>query len=121
MISPQALALAQELVRMNTVSANSNLELIHFVRDALRTLGVTSRLTFNADKTKANLFATLGEGKPAGVILSGHTDTVPWDGQDWTVDPLSDPVRATAKDDDLFAVRRLSLALWHAERRRLIS
>ena len=38
MISPQALALAQELVRMNTVSANSNLELIHFVRDALRTL-----------------------------------------------------------------------------------
>lgn len=55
---------------MNTVSANSNLELIHFVRDALRTLGVASRLTFNADKTKANLFATLGEGKPAGVILS---------------------------------------------------
>ena len=78
---------------MNTVSANSNLELIHFVRDALRTLGVTSRLTFNADKTKANLFATLGEGKPAGVILSGHTDTVPWDGQDWTVDPLSAAVQ----------------------------
>jgi len=93
MISPQALALAQELVRMNTVSANSNLELIHFVRDALRTLGVASRLTFNADKTKANLFATLGEGKPAGVILSGHTDTVPWDGQDWTVDPLSAEVQ----------------------------
>ncbi|MBK9197514.1 acetylornithine deacetylase [Candidatus Skiveiella danica] len=93
MISPQALALAQELVRMNTVSANSNLELIHFVRDALRTLGVASRLTFNADKTKANLFATLGEGKPAGVILSGHTDTVPWDGQDWTVDPLSAAVQ----------------------------
>ena len=78
---------------MNTVSANSNLELIHFVRDALRTLGVASRLTFNADKTKANLFATLGEGKPAGVILSGHTDTVPWDGQDWTVDPLSAAVQ----------------------------
>ncbi|MBK7991423.1 MAG: acetylornithine deacetylase [Comamonadaceae bacterium] len=93
MISPQALALAQELVRMNTVSANSNLELIHFVRDALRTLGVASRLTFNADKTKANLFATLGEGKPAGVILSGHTDTVPWDGQAWTVDPLSAAVQ----------------------------
>jgi acetylornithine deacetylase/succinyl-diaminopimelate desuccinylase-like protein len=41
---------------------------------------VKSRLTFNADKTKANLFATLGEGKPSGIILSGHTDTVPWDG-----------------------------------------
>jgi acetylornithine deacetylase len=98
MISPHALALAQELVRMNTVSANSNLELIHFVRDALRKLGVASRLSFNADRTKANLFATLGEGKPAGIILSGHTDTVPWDGQAWTVDPLS----ATVRDGRLF-------------------
>ncbi len=89
MLSPHALELAQTLVRMNTVSQNSNLELIHFVRDTLAKLGVTSRLTFNADKTKANLFATLGEGKPSGIILSGHTDTVPWTGQDWSMDPLS--------------------------------
>jgi len=93
MISAHALTLAQELIRMNTVSANSNLELIHFVRDELLKLGVSSRLSFNADKSKANLFATLGEGKPAGVILSGHTDTVPWDGQAWTLDPLSAEVR----------------------------
>jgi acetylornithine deacetylase len=92
-LSPRALALAQSFVRMNTVSANSNLDLIHAVRDELQRLGVRSRLTFNADKTKANLFATLGEGKPAGVILSGHTDTVPWDGQDWSLDPLSGDVR----------------------------
>ena len=85
--------MAQDLVRMNTVSENSNLELIHYVRDALQALGVKSRLTYNAAKTKANLFATLGEGKPAGVILSGHTDTVPWDGQDWHADPLSAEVR----------------------------
>jgi len=91
--SARALELAQTLVRMNTVSANSNLELIHFIRDELARLGVKSRLTFNAEKTKANLFATLGEGKPAGVILSGHTDTVPWDGQDWSADPLSAQVR----------------------------
>ena len=88
-----ALELAQTLVRMDTVSANSNLVLIHFIRDALKKLGVTSRLTFNAEKSKANLFATLGEGKPSGVILSGHTDTVPWVGQDWSVDPLSGVVR----------------------------
>lgn len=88
-LSPHALELAQTLVRMNTVSHHSNLELIHFIRDYLAKLGVKSRLTFNDDKTKANLFATLGEGKPAGIILSGHTDTVPWDGQDWTMDPLS--------------------------------
>jgi acetylornithine deacetylase len=88
-VSQRALKLAQTLVRMNTVSAHSNLALIHFIRDELVRLGVASRLTYNAEKTKANLFATLGQGKPAGVILSGHTDTVPWDGQDWSADPLS--------------------------------
>jgi len=88
MLSPSALQWVQSLLRMNTVSQNSNLELIHFVRDELKRLGVTSRLSYNADKSKANLFATLGENKPAGIILSGHTDTVPWDGQDWSVPPL---------------------------------
>ncbi|SFV03916.1 acetylornithine deacetylase [Polaromonas sp. YR568] len=97
-VSPHALQLIQALVRMNTVSDNSNLELIHFVRDELKKLGVASRITTNAAKTKANLFATLGEGKPAGIILSGHTDTVPWDGQDWTLDPLS----AAIKDGRLY-------------------
>jgi acetylornithine deacetylase len=97
-LSPRALGLAQALVRMDTVSANSNLQLIAFVRDELARLGVASRLTYNADKTKANLFATLGEGKPAGIILSGHTDTVPWDGQDWTDEPLG----ATVKDGRLY-------------------
>jgi len=92
-VSPRVLELAQAMVRMNTVSAHSNLPLVHLVRDELARLGVTSRLTFNPEKTKANLFATLGEGKPAGIILSGHTDTVPWDGQDWSADPLSAQVR----------------------------
>jgi acetylornithine deacetylase len=92
-LAPRALELAQTLVRINTVSDNSNLPLIHFVRDELQKLGVRSRLSYNAERTKANLFATLGEGKPAGLILSGHTDTVPWDGQAWTVDPLGAVVR----------------------------
>jgi len=96
--SPHALELAQTLVRMNTVSDRSNLELIHYLRNHLARLGVKSRLTFNEDKTKANLFATLGEGKPAGIILSGHTDTVPWDGQAWTMDPLS----ALVQDGNLY-------------------
>ncbi len=92
-VSDHALRLIQSLVQMNTVSHNSNLELIHFVRDELHTLGVKSRITTNADGSKANLFATLGEGKPAGIILSGHTDTVPWDGQAWSMDPLSALIR----------------------------
>ena len=87
-LGAHSLSLVQTLVRMNTVSANSNLELIDFIRSALQDLGIASRLTYNAERTKANLFATLGEGKPAGIILSGHTDTVPWDGQDWKQDPL---------------------------------
>jgi acetylornithine deacetylase len=91
--SPRTLELAQALVRMDTVSEHSNLALIHFVQDELRRLGVTSRLTYNAERTKANLFATLGEGKPAGLILSGHTDTVPWEGQAWTGNPLGADVR----------------------------
>ncbi|MEO6897574.1 MAG: acetylornithine deacetylase [Caldimonas sp.] len=91
--SARALELAQTLVRMNTVSHESNLELIHFVRDELAHHGVTSTLTFDDTRTKANLCATLGEGKPGGVIVSGHTDTVPWDGQDWSLDPLGAVLR----------------------------
>jgi acetylornithine deacetylase len=97
-LSPASLSLAQQLIRINTVSSNSNLPLIELAADHLRNLGVDVRLTFNADKTKANLLATVGVGKPAGLILSGHTDTVPWDGQDWTVDPLG----AEVKDGKLY-------------------
>jgi len=87
-VSPAAIELAQALVRLDTQSHHSNLAIIDTVRAQLARLGIESRLTFNEDRTKANLFATIGEGKPAGVILSGHTDTVPWEGQDWRHDPL---------------------------------
>jgi acetylornithine deacetylase len=79
---------AQRLVRINTVSRESNLPLIECIADHLRALGVPLRLTFDGERRKANLFATIGNGKPDGVILSGHTDTVPWDGQAWTREPL---------------------------------
>ena len=108
MLSTSSLQLAQDLVRLNTVSHHSNLELIHLARDLLARIGVKSRLTYNADKTKANLFATLGEGKPAGIILSGHTDTVPWDGQDWSRDPLS----ATVQDGRLYGRGSADMKGW---------
>jgi len=91
--NPDALAWAQRLVRFNTVSSASNLPLIECIADHLRTLGVPLRLTWDEERRKANLFATLGAGKPGGLVLSGHTDTVPWDGQAWTVDPLSAELR----------------------------
>lgn len=88
-----ALAWAQRLVRMNTVSRESNLALIECIADHLRTLGVPIRITHDDERRKANLFATLGPGKPGGLVLSGHTDTVPWDGQAWTLEPLSATVQ----------------------------
>lgn len=87
--SENAVAQAAPWCRWTPVSARSNLELIHDVRDELRALGVASRPTCNADCSKARLFATLGEGKPAGVIVCGYRDTVPWDGPAWSVEPLS--------------------------------
>ena len=97
-----------------TVSRDSNLELIHFVRDELARHGVASRLTFDDERTKANLFATIGAGKPAGVIVSGHTDTVPWDDQDWSVDPLGAEVR----DGRLYGPRQRRHEGLHRRRRR---
>ncbi|MCO7513874.1 acetylornithine deacetylase [Pseudomonas guariconensis] len=80
--------LLARLVGFATVSRDSNLELIAFVRDYLAGLGVHSELFHNAEGTKANLFATIGPTDRGGVVLSGHTDVVPVDGQAWSVEPF---------------------------------
>ncbi len=76
------------LVAFDTTSRESNLALIHFVRDYLADLGVASLLVHDAEGRKANLYATLGPDSCPGVMLSGHTDVVPVDGQDWETDPF---------------------------------
>ncbi|MDU9401251.1 acetylornithine deacetylase [Pseudomonas sp. zfem004] len=81
-------ALLARLVGFATVSRASNLELIGFIRDYLAGLGVDSELFLNEEGTKANLFATIGPTDRGGVVLSGHTDVVPVDGQAWTVEPF---------------------------------
>ena len=106
--SADGLAWAQRLVRLNTVSRESNLTLIECIADHLRGLGVPLRLTYDATRRKANLYATVGIGKPGGVLLSGHTDTVPWDGQAWTVDPLS----ADIKDGRLYGRGSADMKGW---------
>ncbi|OEC52964.1 acetylornithine deacetylase [Pseudomonas sp. ENNP23] len=83
-----SLDLLERLVAFPTVSRDSNLALIGFIRDYLAGQGVTSELFLNAEGTKANLFATLGPTDRGGVVLSGHTDVVPVDGQAWTRDPF---------------------------------
>lgn len=85
----------ETLVGFDTTSRYSNLALIETVRDSLQQQGIESFLAYNPEKNKANLFATLPatEGVHAGrtqggIILSGHTDVVPVDGQQWDTDPF---------------------------------
>ncbi len=80
--------LLARLVGFATVSRDSNLALIGFIRDYLAGLGVACELFHNPEGTKANLFATIGPDNVGGVVLSGHTDVVPVDGQAWTVEPF---------------------------------
>lgn len=90
--------LLTRLVAFDTTSRLSNLELIEFVREYLDHFGIRSELVPNDEGTKANLFATIGEGERSGLVLSGHTDVVPVDGQDWSSEPFS----LTRKDDRLY-------------------
>ena len=83
-----SLEMIRKLIAFPTVSRESNLELIHYARDTLQELGAEARLTFDDDHRKANLFATLGPRGVPGIVLSGHTDVVPVDGQAWRTDPF---------------------------------
>ncbi|MFT4066926.1 acetylornithine deacetylase [Paraburkholderia sp.] len=90
--------LLARLIGFATVSRDSNLELIAFVQQYLADFGVQSELFHNAARTKANLFATIGPADRGGIVLSGHTDVVPVDGQAWTVEPF----RLTENDGRLY-------------------
>lgn len=84
----QSLNMITKLVGFDTVSRNSNLELIHYVQGYLAEHGVQSHLVSSPKGDKANLFATVGPNVEGGVVLSGHTDVVPVDGQPWSTDPF---------------------------------
>jgi len=96
--SAELMAMIKRLIAFPTVSRDSNLGLIEWTRDYLAGMGVSSRLTYDASGKKANLFATLGGGSRPGLVLSGHTDVVPVDGQAWDTDPF----KATVVGDKLF-------------------
>jgi acetylornithine deacetylase len=81
------------LVAFDTTSRESNLGLIEFVEDYLKGHGLKPLLVPNSKGTKANLWVTIGPDAPGGIVLSGHTDVVPVDGQPWTSDPFKTLVR----------------------------
>jgi len=88
----QSWDLIHRLVAFDTTSRDSNLALIDWVQTYLGRHGIESTLTFDDDRRKANLFATLpaqdGNTTTNGIVLSGHTDVVPVDGQPWDTNPF---------------------------------
>ena len=98
----RAWPLIRKLVGFPTVSRDSNLALLDWVSTFLKQHGVASDYTFNDERTKANLWATLpahdGNATTDGIVLSGHTDVVPVDGQPWDTDPFE----ATARGEKVF-------------------
>ena len=89
-----------DLIGFRTISGEDNSALINYCEDYLEKLGATSFKTFDKEKKRVNLFATLKAKKSNGVkpiILSGHTDTVPVS-KSWSTDPF----KATIKDDKLY-------------------
>lgn len=95
---PSSIDLLDRLIAFPTVSRDSNLDLIGFVGDYLSVLGIPSTLVYSEDGRKANLWATIGPAQVPGIVLSGHTDVVPVDGQAWS----SDPFRLTRRNGNLF-------------------
>ncbi len=86
------------LIAFPTVSRDPNVALIDWAREALEAMGAETRTIPDATGGKANLFATIGPKDRPGVMLSGHTDVVPVDGQDWSADPF----RLVAREGKFF-------------------
>ena len=94
-LTQNTLSHLDKLIAFPTVSSESNMDLINYAANFFDDLGADVHLSHNPDGTKANLFASIGPRENGGVVLSGHTDVVPVEGQDWTSDPFS----AVHKDD----------------------
>ena len=88
----------EKLISFPTISRSPNIELIEWVSNLLASFGVKTTILQNEDGTRANLFATTGEEEHGGIMLSGHTDVVPTEGQDWQTDPF----KLTKLDGKLF-------------------
>lgn len=84
----QTLDILERLVALPTLSRTSNRELIAFVQSLLHNAGIETMLVESEDATRANLFATIGPQDRGGIVLSGHTDVVPVEGQVWTRNPF---------------------------------
>jgi len=94
----RSIDILRDLVAFDTTSRNSNMPLIDYVADYLSDHDIAPRVIPSEDGLKANLFCTIGPETAGGVVLSGHSDVVPVDGQDWSTDPFD----LTEQDGRLF-------------------
>ena len=100
-VFPETLKILSDLIKFQTVSGTSNLELIEYCEKKLDKLGAISFKTFHNSKQQANLFSTINGKKElngGGIILSGHTDVVPASAKEWS----SDPFVAKEKDNKIY-------------------
>jgi len=97
-MKPRVLDILKRLIAFDTVSSESNMALIEYVRDVLATKGIESLIVKDESGKKANLFASTGPKEQPGILLSGHTDVVPVAGQAWTLPPFE----ATLKDGRVY-------------------
>jgi len=81
--------LIRRLVGFDTTSRDSNLALIDFVQEYLESWDIACERVYDGEGRKANLYATIGPADIGGILLSGHTDVVPVDGQAWDTDPFA--------------------------------
>ena len=88
----------EKLISFPTISRSPNIELIKWVSNLLTSFGVKTTILQNEDGSRANLYATTGAEEHGGIMLSGHTDVVPTEGQDWQTDPF----KLTKLDGKLF-------------------
>lgn len=98
MPSSASIEMIKKLVAFDTTSRNSNLALMQFIQDYLKDLDINSTLIKDKSEEKANLYATVGPKDVSGIMLSGHTDVVPVDGQNWDTEPFE----AIEKNNKIF-------------------
>ena len=93
-----AITILERLVGCNSVSGKPTHEIVGYISEYLKGQGVDVTLSYDATRERANVFATIGPQVDGGVVLNGHTDVVPVEGQDWVTDPFV----LTRQDDRLY-------------------
>ncbi len=88
----------RDLIRFESISSNSNLDIVSYIEEILRTNGIPAQRVLSPDGQKSSLLATIGPADRPGVVLSAHTDVVPTEGQSWSMPPFG----GTIRDDRIY-------------------